>query len=143
MNQFQERLLELMNEFQLNRLQLSKLIGITSTTINGYFNNGYYPQIDIAIKLSNFFNCSLNYLFGLSDERDCNDTNKNTFIENFHNLIKENNQSIAKTLADLKMSEYNYYRWKKGMFPKTSNLLEIAKYFDVSVDYLIGRSYIE
>ena len=77
-------------------------------------------------------------MFGLSDEKDCNDTNKNTFIENFHNLIKENNQSIAKTLSDLKMSEYNYYRWKKGMFPKTSNLLEIAKYFDVSIDYLIG-----
>lgn len=143
MNQFQERLQELLDERKLNRLQLSKIIGISSTTINGYFNNDYYPQIDIAIKMAQFFECSLDYLFGLSDERIFTNKNKRPFIENLHNLIKINKLSIANTLSDLKMSEYNYYRWKKGMFPKTSNLIEIAKYFDVSIDYLIGRSEVK
>ena len=39
------------------------------------------------------------------------------------------------------MGEYDYYRWKDGMFPKTINLITIAKYFDVSVDFLVGNKF--
>lgn len=34
---------------------------------------------------------------------------------------------------------YNYYTWKAGLFSKIINLIDIAKYFDVSVDYLVGK----
>ena len=139
MNNFQERLKELLEENSLNRLQLAKAISVSSTTINGYFNNNYYPQIEIAIKMASYFNCSLDYLFGLSEEKINNDKSNNSFITNFHNLIKLNKLSIAGTLKALQMSEYNYYRWKKGMFPKTSNLIEIAQFFDVSIDFLVGK----
>lgn len=138
MNNFQERLEELLIENGLNRLQLAKIIGCTSTTINGYFNNDYYPQIDIAIKLSKYFKCSLDYLLGMSDNVLNSNINNNSFIENFGKLIKEKGLSIACTMKELNMSEYNYYRWKAGKFPKTTNLIDIAKYFDTSIDYLIG-----
>lgn len=138
MNDFQDRFSELLSENDLSRLKLANAIGISSTTINGYFNNNYYPSIDIAIKICNYFNCSLDYLLGLSDELTNNDKNNNSFINNFHDLIRESKQSISSTLKALNMSEYNYYRWKKGMFPKTINLIEIAKYFNVSIDYLVG-----
>lgn len=143
MNEFQERLQELLDSLNLNRSQLAQIIGITSTTLNGYFNNGYYPQFDIAIKMAEHFDCSLNYLFGLSDEKENTNKNENSFFENFDNLIKSNKMSIAKVMQDLKMSEYNYYRWKAGKFPKTINLIEISKYFDVSIDYLVGRSNVK
>ena len=38
MTEFQERLNELLEEKNLSRLKLANSIGITSTTINGYFN---------------------------------------------------------------------------------------------------------
>lgn len=139
MNEFQERLQELLIENDLSRLQLAKTIGVSSTTINGYFNNNYYPQIDIAIKMARFFHCSLDYLFGLSDDEKVLNKNDKSFIENFDNLLKENNLPIARALREMKMGEYNYYRWKAGKFPKTTNLLDIAKYFDVSIDYLVGK----
>lgn len=139
MNAFQERLQDLLIENNLNRLQLSKIIGISSTTINGYFNNDYFPQIDIAIKMAEYFNCTLDFLFGLSEDESHITHNNKTFIENFDALLKERGLPIAKVLRELGMSEYNYYRWKDGKFPKTINLIEIAKYFDVSIDYLIGR----
>lgn len=41
------------------------------------------------------------------------------------------------------MSEYNYYRWRDGLLPKTVNLIDIAKYFDISVDYLLGNLIIK
>ena len=139
MNTFQERLKDLLSDNGLSRLQLSKKINISSTTINDYFNKNYYPNIDIAVSMANFFNCSLDYLFGLSDEYTNNDKNDNEFFENMEYLIKSNNTSIHKTMKSLNMSEYNYFRWKGGKFPKTINLIEIAKYFDVSVDFLIGN----
>ncbi len=139
MNSFQERLQELLTEHNLSRLQLAKLLHISSTTINGYFNNDYYPKIEIAINMANYFNCSLDFLFGLSDVSDFSNRNNNTFFDNLNNLIKSSKTSIAQTMKNLKMSEYNYYRWRDGLLPKTVNLIDLAKYFDVSVEYLLGN----
>lgn len=101
MNDFQERLKELLVENNLSRLQLSKILNISSTTINGYFNNNYYPKIEIAISMSIYFNCSLDFLFGLSDIKN-NASHNNTFFENFNNLIKLSGISIAQTMKNLK-----------------------------------------
>ncbi len=140
MNDFQERLQELLVENNMSRLQLSKQLNISSTTINGYFNNNYYPKIEIAIAMSKFFNCSLDFLFGLSDIKNSVQLNDNLFFVNFNKLIKSSGTSIAQTMKNLKMSEYNYYRWRDGLLPKTVNLIDLAKYFEVSVDYLLGNT---
>ena len=137
-NEFQERLQDLLIENSLSRLQLAKKIGVTSETINGYFNRNLYPEIKIADKMAKFFNCSLDYLFGLSEDVKNGDKNNLTFIETLDKLMKDNNLSIAKTMKNLNMSEYNYYRWKKGTKPLTSVLIVLAKYFNVSVDYLVA-----
>ena len=138
MNDFQERLEELLELHKLNRLQFANIIGIAASTINDYFNKGYYPEISIAKSMAKFFNCSLDYLLGLSDIVSETHNNYLSFFNTFKQLIIDSQQSISKTLRELKMSEYNYYRWQKGSMPKTTNLIEIAKYFGVSVDYLIG-----
>ncbi len=139
MNDFQERLKELLIENNLSRLQLAKALNISSTTINGYFNNNYYPKIDIAIDMAHYFKCSLDYLFGLSNEKVVLKHNNKTFFENLSFLIKSTKLSIAQTMKNLKMSEYNYYRWRNGLLPKTINLIDLAKYFEVSVDELLGN----
>ncbi len=137
MNEFKERLEELLLEKGISRLKLANSIGVSSTTINGYFNDGYYPQIDIALKISEFFGCSLDYLFGLSDKRTNKERNSNSFFENLKNLME--NKIIVNVMKDLNMSENNYYRWRDGKFPKTINLIDVARYFDVSIDYLVGK----
>lgn len=138
MNKFQERLQDLLVEKNLSRLQLAKRIGITSATINGYFNRNLYPEIDIAVKIANFFECSLDYLFCLSDDDNNIDNNNLSFIETINKLLKEKEISVAKAMRDLNMSEYNYYRWRKGTKPSINALISLAKYFDTSIDYLIG-----
>ncbi len=140
MNDFQKRLKELLEDNNLSRLQLAKNLKISSTTINGYFNKNYYPNIEIAVAMSKYFNCSFNFLFGLTDDKKILDKSNNTFFENFSMLIKENKTSIAKTMKNLNMSEYNYYRWRDGLLPKTVNIIDIAKYFDVSIDFLLGNT---
>ena len=76
------------------------------------------------------------YISALVSKINKENINK-AFIANFEKLIKENNLSIAHTMRELGMSEFNFYRWRKGDTPKTMNLLEIAKYFDVTLETLL------
>lgn len=142
MNDFQERLQELLSENNLNRLQFARKINMAPSTINGYFNDNYYPQIELAVKMARFFNCSLDFLLGLSDEMKIKfkladkDIAK-VFFKNFNLLIKENKLSIAEVMREFKMSEQNYYRWRDGQFPKTINLIFIANHFETGIDFLL------
>ncbi len=138
MNKFQERLKELLEDYNLSRLALANKLSISSTTINGYFNKNYYPTIEIALNIAKFFNCSLDYLFGLTDSLSPLSLKTSNFVNRFNFLIKLKNNSIAKTMKELSMSEYNYYRWKKGQLPKTNKLLDIVKYFNTSLDFILG-----
>ena len=88
MNEFQERLQELLVEKDLSRLQLSKKIGISFETLNGYFNKNFYPELTIAIKISNYFKCSLDYLMGLSQDFTNQDKNNLSFCETVKKLTK-------------------------------------------------------
>ena len=134
MTNFQERLTELLQDNNLTKQQFAKNINKRLSTINEYFLNDYYPQIDLAITIAKYFNVSLDYLFGLSDKKENTNNNDKSFFENFNNLVKTNKKSILKTMLDMNFKEANYYRWKSGMIPKTNNLLTIAKYFDISLD---------
>ena len=144
MNQFQESIQDLMNEHKLNRVMLAKAVGVTSTTINGFFNYDYYPQIELAIKLSNYFDCSIDYLFGLTDVKtkeydlDMNKVMQN-FNDNISSMLKSSGVSNGKAMRDMGMGEFTLYRWRRGMFPKTVTLIAVAKYFGVSVEYLLGH----
>ncbi len=54
--------------------------------------------------------------------------------------MKENNLSIEKFTKALNMSEANFYRWQSGKTqPAMNSLIAIAKFFDVTIDYLIGN----
>ena len=139
MTDFQDRLTELLQDNNLTKQQFAKNINKRLSTINEYFLNDYYPQIDLAITIANYFNVSLDYLFGLSDKKENTNKNDNPFFDNFDILVKTNKKSILNTMLDMNFKESNYYRWKAGKIPKTNNLLTIAKYFDVSLDYLIGN----
>jgi len=81
-------------------------------------------------------------LFGLDDENfeGFATNNCNSFVDNFDSLLRQNNLSIAGALKQINLGEYDYYRWKKGMFPKTSNLIVIANFFGVSLDMLVGKA---
>ena len=50
--------------------QLSEYIGVTSSAVANYENDNNMPSIEILNKLSEIFNCSIDYLLGKSDIRN-------------------------------------------------------------------------
>lgn len=65
---FTERLTELLNDKNISRRQLSIQSGIPATTINNWYNRESLPTLDIAEKLADYFECSIDYLCGREEE---------------------------------------------------------------------------
>ena len=51
----------------MTREQIAENVGCDTSSITKYYNGDRYPKTDIIIKLSKLFNCSTDYLLGVSD----------------------------------------------------------------------------
>lgn len=61
-------------------------------------------------------------------------------VYNLSELCKINGITVSGLLAELKMSASNKQKWQNGATVNSSVLMKIADYFNVSVDYLLGRA---
>ncbi|KAA8710641.1 helix-turn-helix domain-containing protein [Lactococcus garvieae subsp. garvieae] len=61
-----------------------------------------------------------------------------TIFERIKELSKKRNISVKELALQLGFSENLFYRWKTTN-PKAEDLAKVADYFNVSVDYLLGR----
>ncbi len=60
------------------------------------------------------------------------------FTLRLNKLLTESKVTKYKLAKDLKCSKQTVCNWCDGIEPKISHLRQIAEYFDVSADYLIG-----
>jgi transcriptional regulator with XRE-family HTH domain len=61
------------------------------------------------------------------------------FYGNIQQLCKRNNVSISAVLNELDISKSAIQRWKQGGLPTAGTIKSIARYFEVSVDDLLGN----
>lgn len=69
MKDFSEVLRELRKERNLSQKMLSESIDCTERTIRYYEAGERRPDLDVFIKIAQYFDVSLDYLAGLKDER--------------------------------------------------------------------------
>lgn len=106
-----------------------------------WFKSKHYPDVECVIKIADYFDCSIDYLFGLSSVKSITLTPIPTrFDSRLNQLLLERNLTAFKLSKKIQVSSSTAYRWKQGRIPITENLLSLALYFNVSIDYLIGRS---
>ena len=61
------------------------------------------------------------------------------FVERLNKLLSENKITKYKLAKDLKVSKQTVLYWYNGINePKISYLKQLAEYFDVTADYLLG-----
>lgn len=55
-------------------------------------------------------------------------------------LCAENSITINKLESEIGMSQYSIGKWKNTTTPTIDKISRIAKYFNVSIDYLVGAT---
>ena len=137
-----ENLEELMSNHNLTLTKLSVELGIAYKTISNYINGKYLPGLNTAIKIANYFHCSINYLVGLSDcEEYGNYTDMdNLFLSRYEELLKINKVTHYKVTKNLGLNINISRKWRAGTTPSLAVLTKLANYFGASIDYLIGRN---
>ena len=143
MEDFSEILKELISETKMSLRQLMLESGVTAMQYSRYLKDSI-PTIDVVLKIAKFFNCSIDYLFGLDDKRNSNgyktynyDISK--FLPRYLNLLKNSNLTHYKFSKNQPFNESIIRHWKAGKVPRLDIIYIIANYFDSSMDYLIGR----
>lgn len=58
----------------------------------------------------------------------------------FEELCEKNNTTPNKVAKDLGLSNATTTKWKKGATPQGKTLAKVADYFNVSTDYLLGKT---
>lgn len=138
---FGERLKDLMLEENLNCVDLANKAKCNAVTICNLKNSKYQPSTKVLIKLADYFQCSVDYLYCIS-----NDISKATykscpaFSSRIHFLLKHYGVSKKQLCIEAYISEQNFFLWiKDKSVPTPDSIYKIAKYFECSMDFVLGR----
>ena len=62
----------------------------------------------------------------------------------FEQLLKERGVTVYRVSKETGISQTTFIEWRQGKYtPKADKMQKIADYFDVSVDYLLGKTDIK
>jgi len=156
---------ELRSNCGLTQFQLAKILDISKSNISKYEAGSVEPNMDTLIRIANYFNVSVDYLFG-NDTHDCHAQNNNN-INKAHESTGENffffffdeenilrnifTNRIKSAIADIGLSENDFKKTvpigieKATSFlegngePTANDLIELSQFLDTSIDYLLGQ----
>ena len=65
-----ERLREMREKYNISQEAVAERLGITSSSVSSYERGERTPSLPIILKLSYIYNCSVDYLLGLTDVQE-------------------------------------------------------------------------
>lgn len=141
MSNLSESLKDLMEEAEINAPALAKATGIDSSTILTFLRGDGLPYVDTLVTLADYFKCSTDYLLGLTDKLSEEEFKQRPpFKEQLTFLLKHYNVTKYRMEKDTGLAEKTVNRWHNGKTqPTVDSLIRLAKYFDCSVDFILGR----
>lgn len=136
---FGESLTSLMFDREITSKMLASDIGVALSSVNRWKTGTIDIGLSYLLKLCKSFSCSLDYLVGKT-ERAIKITNFQ--VENFgvqvRKVMKSKNISSYKLEKETRYSGGFFTDWDNGSDPRLSTLLELANYFNCSLDELVG-----
>ncbi len=127
------RIKELRKIYNLNQTELAEKLNTTQQTISNWENGITDIDIDTLLLISNTFDLSVDYILGKTYL---------TIGERIKQLRVKNNLTQIEFAKIFKISNGTIAMWETNKRqPGYNTLIKIADYFNVSVDYLLGRDY--
>lgn len=142
MSKFHERLAGLIIESETSVQELSEKYGFSLSALYKWLRGVCYPSFDNLVLLADNFGCSADYLLGLKDDEVEYTANeqRQPFDVLFSDLLKEKNVSEYRLVKQTGLARSKVDEWRKAVsLPSVGSLVLVAKFFDVTVDRLVGR----
>ncbi len=121
--------------------KVMKFLGLkNNSNIYEWLDGNTKPRIPTLIKLSNFFECSLDYLLGLTDNDEKVFNDSIPPFKNQFKLVLDNSKVKQKDILNDKiLSNGHLDKIRKNKYLLADNMIKLADYLKVSVDELVGR----
>ena len=142
MSKFAENLLALMLERGLNAPKLANIIETDRTNITRYLRGERLPKFKVFVALLEYFNVSADVLLGRLDYVETKVfLEVQPFGDTLRRVMNETKTTQYRIEKDLGISGGTMYNWLTNKsLPNVHNLMKLADYMEVSVDYLLGRN---
>ena len=139
---FQKRFNSILEESDYSRSEIAKLIPLSQSTLSNALTYGIIPSTKTLVKIADFFDISISFLLGKTDTEDFyKSSSPASFLSRFESLCSEKEVTHYKVAADCLFDKSNISRWiSKGFLPELEILELLCDYFNVSIDYLLGRT---
>lgn len=139
-----ERLKDIREYYDKTQKETAALLNVSRSTYAGWEN-----CIDVIplIKLNsfcNYFNVSIDYVCGLTTNKECSIINKEINLEKLGNNLKQvrtshnDTQELISDIIQVDQSNYSKYETGKSLI-HIYPLIEFAKHYNVSIDWLCGK----
>ena len=142
MSIFSERLKELMSEREeMKSEQLAKEARISGSSIRSWIRGQSVPSFQSAVKLADYFCCSLDYLVGRTDKfEEILPRPLPPFYPHLRKIMEECKITRFRITTDTPIKDAFFTNWSRGEQPLLVTLCSLAQYLKVSLDYLVGRT---
>lgn len=135
---FAKRLKRLRTEADLTQKQVADIVGTTQQNIAFWETGRQRPKQPSLIKLANYFNVSIDYLLvGKAQAEE----KLSVFPERLKQLRVEAKLTQQQMAEAFNIKQPTYAQWETGRTkPKGETLEKFADFFNVSTDYLLGKT---
>ncbi len=140
---FFENFLDLCQDSGMNQTEIARTIGINQSQVSRYMK-GVLPDTNTVVKICDYFQCSVDYMIGLSDQfnysREKMGVYPDAFFPEYDRLLKQNNITHYQLAKRKIVCETSLRLWKKGTLPNFEVLCDMANELGGSVDKLLGKT---
>lgn len=140
MTNFNDTLLKEIEKRKMSVREFAVYVDIKDTTFRDLLRSDNI-MLRNALKIVDKLGTSLDYFEKKTKTYACNF--KKDYTIDLHKSLKEylalNKVSYTRLCSETKISKANLSRWQQGGEPKYQTIVNLANYFNVSIDKFIGR----
>lgn len=142
-NPFIENLNELMFDNNISIRSLCEKLNLNLSQLYRYLRKESIPYTTTIVKIADYFCCSIDYLLGLAPHLIDDKLNYTPpFSVAFAQIIKEHQTTRYQINKQLKIANSELDYWYHGArIPSIESVIKLAKYFDCTIDKLLGREF--
>ena len=141
LSKFAENLKYLIEDSEITHKELSEGTGIDGASITRYLKGNCEPTVKAIVALADYFNCSVDFLLGLTDEKaltgflPCPPIEER--INYYYNLSGLSGYELCKKAH---LPDSRFYHWLDGSHkPSISSIENFANYSKCTLDEFLGR----